>query len=526
MGFNLLILFIICFVRYRARRLRNRPHQTPIWTHWEVVSPSAPPPDEERPAGVGSPRDSGEEVDSFLRRSRNALSGSGRANSSVRPVASLPPGAAAPQIVGSTGSGDSGHTSSSAVTDYGVLLPGGGPIGQAYRDEPHFPARPSSEMTGFIMSPGELLKIDDEEEPLSPPRMYGVQRASDPSLPEVFSPLLPPPPLDPDRQSIRKPSSLNEKEKSVRSVSYPASDMEDSKVYTARRVKVKELGPRSPSEEASSNIYSDDGAVAGPSSWRNSFGLGSISRLRKSWFGGSSSRNTSKSSGGQVRIDDTDINQPLLTAPRVRSRIGLGRTLEGDRPMSSVSAKSAISGNTIYHDAVSRLGTPVSVPSRALTPANARSPSSANESAPPPLPMGAPPAYAVSDPYDSLGSRGSFPHSQGVDVLDVPVPQPASSFAPSGSASAATRSTATPPGLGGSHTQAWRDSLSVITGSSNNASVTIDVLDAEPPRAGERWRSMAGLLGTSTGETGSDPGEQRVTFGTVSLLPGKHLTDY
>lgn len=507
MGFNLLLLFVICFLRYRARRLRNPHHPTPIWTHWEVVGPSAPPPDEERPAGVGSPRDSGEEADSFLRRSRGV---SGHASTSVRPVASLPPGAAPPQIVGSTGSGDSGHTSSSAVTDYGVLLPGGGPIGQAYHDDPHFPARPSSEMAGYIMPPGELLKIDDEEEPLSPPRMYGIQRPSDPSLPEVFSPLLPPPPLDVDRLSTRKPSTLNEKEKSVRSLSYPASDMEDPKVYTARRVKVKELGPRSPTEDTSSHMY--DSPVAGPSTWRNSLALSSISRLRRSWFGGSSSRDTSKSSGGRVRVDDPEVNRSLLGAPRVRSRVGLGLTIDGERPMSSVSAKSAISGNTVYHDAASRLGTPVSVPSRAITPASARGPGSANELAAP-LPMGAPPAYTVSDPYDSMGSRGSFPYSQGVDVLDLPVPQPASPFSASGGTSAATRSVATPPGLGDSHVQAWRDSLSVITGSSNSASITIDVLDAEPPTPGEGWRSMAGLFGTEP-----NPGERRATSGTVSFL--------
>lgn len=372
-------------------------------------------------------------------------------------------------------------------------------------------------MTGYIMPPGELLKIDDEDEPSSPPRMYGVQRPSDPSLPEVFTPLLPPPPLDVDRLSTRNSSSLNEREKSVRSVSYPASDMEDPMVYTARRVKVKELGPRSPTEEAtSSNTYADDGTVPGPSSWRDSLGLSSISRLRKSWFGGSSSRNTSKSSGGRVRADDMEVNQLLLSAPRVRSRVGLGLTIDGDRPMSSVSAKSAMSGNTVYHDAVSRLGTPVSVPSRAMTPASARGPGSANELAP--VPTGAPPAYAVSDPYDSLGGRGSFLYSQGVDVLDLPVPQPASPFTASGGTSAATRSVATPPGLGGSHVRAWRDSLSVITGSSNSGSITIDVLDAEPPTAGEGWRSMAGLLGTGTGETGPETGEQRATFGTVSLL--------
>ena len=372
-------------------------------------------------------------------------------------------------------------------------------------------------MTGYIMPPSELLKIDDEDEPSSPPRMYGVQRPSDPSLPEVFSPLLPPPPLDVDRLSSRHPSSLNEKEKSVRSLSYPASDMEDPKVYTARRVKVKELGPRSPTEEATaSNTYADDGSVPGPSSWRDSLGLSSISRLRKSWFGGSSSRNTSKSSGGRVRADDAEVNQSLLSPPRVRSRVGLGLTIDGERPLSSVSAKSAMSGNTVYHDAVSRLGTPVSVPSRAMTPASARGPGSANELAT--VPTGAPPAYALSDPYNSLGSRGSFPYSQGVDVLDLPVPQPASPFTTSGGTSTATRNVATPPGLGGSHVRAWRDSLSVITGSSNDASITIDVLDAEPPTAGEGWRAMAGLLGTSTGETGPETGEQRATFGTVSLL--------
>lgn len=445
-----------------------------------------------------------------MRRSRGATNDSGNAGSSVRDLPSLPRGAAPPQIIGSAGSNDSLRTSSSVVTDYGIPLPGGGPIGQAYRDDPHFPARPSSEMAGYIMPPGELLRIDDEEVPSSPPRMYGVQRPSDPLLPEVFAPLLPPPPLDADRLSSRHPSSLNEKEKSVRSVSYPASDMEDPKVYTARRVKVKELGPRSPTEEATS---SDDGPAPGPSSWRNSLGLSSLSRLRSSWFGGSSSRNTSKSSGGRGRADDAEVNQLLLSAPRVRSRVGIGLTIDGERPMSSVSTKSAVSGNTVYHDAASHLGTPVSVPSRAITPANGRGPGPANEF--PSVPIGAPPAYAVSDPYDSLGSRSSFPYPQGVDILDLPVPQPASPFTASGGT---TRSAAIPPGLGGSHVRAWRDSLSVITGSSNNPSITIDVLDAEPPTAGEGWRSMAGLLGTSAGETGPETGEQRATFGTVSLL--------
>ncbi|KIJ62994.1 hypothetical protein HYDPIDRAFT_114155 [Hydnomerulius pinastri MD-312] len=516
--FIVMLLLFICFIRHRARRRNSGYHQTPIWTHWEVVGPSGQQPDEERPAGVGSPRGSGEEADSFLQRSASATNGARRGSSSVRPVSSLPPGAAPPQIIGSTNSGDSGHTSSSAVTDYGVLLPDGGRIGQAYRDETMFPARPSSEMTGHIIPPGELLRIDDEEEPQSPPRMYGVPRVSDPSLPEVFSPLLPPPPLDLDRLSSRKPSSLLEKEKSVRSLSYPASDMEDSKVYTARRVRVQELGPRSPADdETSSNTHAESGPVAGPSSWRNSFGLGSIGRLRKSWFGVSSSRNTSRSSHGRGRSEDAE-GQSLLAAPRARSRGGLGLTIDGERPISSVSTKSAVSGNTVYHDAVSRLGTPVSIPSRAMTPASGGGAAPGGDFVPP-LPTGAPPAYALSDPYSSLGSRGSFPYSQGVDVLDLPVPEPASPFAASGGMSSTARSAA-PPGLSGSHSRAWRDSLSVITGSSNEASITIDVLDAEPPRAGEGWRSMAGGLGGGGG--GPDPSERRTTFGTPQLVHQRH----
>jgi hypothetical protein len=55
----------------------------------------------------------------------------------------------------------------------------------------------------------------------------------------------------------------------------------------------------------------------------------------------------------------------------------------------------------------------------------------------------------------------------------------------------------------------------VIAGSPNGAGITIDVLDVEPPRAGDGWRNLAGgFLGISEGP---DPSEQRTPFGTVSL---------
>jgi hypothetical protein len=123
-----------------------------------------------------------------------------------------------------------------------------------------------------------------------------------------------------------------------------------------------------------------------------------------------------------------------------------------------------------------------------------------------PMPSGAPPAY--DDLYDSLGSRGPSPLSPtGIDVLDIPAPAPFSSASASGKP---LRPSLVP--LSSRH--AWRDS-SVIAGSPNGAGITIDVLDVEPPRAGDGWRNLAGgFLGISEGP---DPSEQRTPFGTVSL---------
>ena len=484
------------------RRRRNGFRPTPIWTHWEVLSPSGPrSTDGDRPPGVGSPRDFGEEIDPFLQHSR---SGDASRHRSSRAVANLPPGAA-PPVIGSATSADSRHTKSSASTDYGELLPDSGRIGQAYANEsdPYFPvAKASSEMIGHIIPPGELLKIDDEEELGTPPRMYGVSRAedSDPLL-SPFTPLPPPPPLDTERYSSRRGSSVNEKEKSLYSLSYPASDMEASEVVTARRVRVRDVGARLAEGEGASPLSRfETGPVAGPSNWRRSLG-GSLQRLRQSWFGGSS---RSHSSNGRIRSDDIESSQSLLPGSRLRPHSGLGLIVSGDRPISTLSTRSAVSGISVYHDAVSRLGTPVSVPSRAMTPATGGGIVPGSEAPP----TGAPPAYALNDPYDSIGSRGSLPYSQGVDVLDLPAPEPVSQFMASGGMSRGT--------LPGRQEQ-QRSSLSIITGSSNDAGITIDVLDAEPPRAGEGWRTMAeGLLGGRS--SGSDNGQRRTTFGTVSIL--------
>ncbi|KAG2365317.1 hypothetical protein BDR07DRAFT_1481444 [Suillus spraguei] len=57
---------------------------------------------------------------------------------------------------------------------------------------------------------------------------------------------------------------------------------------------------------------------------------------------------------------------------------------------------------------------------------------------------------------------------------------------------------------------------SPFTGSSNGAGITIDVLNTEPPREGDGWRSLlGGFLGASAG---SEPSEQRTSFGTPQVI--------
>ncbi|KAG1829385.1 hypothetical protein DFJ58DRAFT_875718 [Suillus subalutaceus] len=153
---------------------------------WNILTPDATGEEENRPAGLGSPRNSGDdEADSFLRRS-TAGPGVPRAGAThqdsywpfpqisrwpcstatdperhPRPVSSLSPGAAPPRIVRSASPDRTKF--SQAPADYGVVLPGPGHFGRAYSGD-GIPAHTNSEMLGRIMFPGELLRIGDEEE--------------------------------------------------------------------------------------------------------------------------------------------------------------------------------------------------------------------------------------------------------------------------------------------------------------------------------------------------------------------------
>ncbi|KAG2351041.1 hypothetical protein BDR07DRAFT_1502848 [Suillus spraguei] len=102
----------IWFVRWNSCRRNSRATKS-IWTGLNVLTPDPTGNEENRPAGLGSPQDSGgDEADSFLCRSTAT-----DPEHHPRPVSPLPLGAASPHIIGSTGSDQT--RSSQASTDYG-----------------------------------------------------------------------------------------------------------------------------------------------------------------------------------------------------------------------------------------------------------------------------------------------------------------------------------------------------------------------------------------------------------------------
>ena len=370
----ILLLFLLC-LRWRRQR-QSGGYQTPIWTGWEVVDPTAVERatgegrDEGRPAGEGSPRGSGEEADSFLQRSRSATDATNTADTSAKLVSV----SAAP--VGNNGntnsSGGSGPTDSTAVSDYGVLLERVDYEGPEAYTPMHIPARPSTDL-GFvedrapvqhIISPSELLRMErerEENEGLLPTTMRNLP-------PEEYSPLIPPPRLDPDRI----PTPGGSSPKSISSA-LSAHDLDDPMVLTARRVRMSQVGSPSNTSRSQSDLRLEDSNAppsrppsrpSSGSAW-GSLGFGGIARLsRLSWFKGmreafqqntpsrstSGSRHASRRASwvGRALADrDLEVGRGLLASEAEKRPSGSGYNVQGERPMSSISTKSAVSGHTI-----------------------------------------------------------------------------------------------------------------------------------------------------------------------------------
>lgn len=394
----------------------------------------------------------------------------------------------------SNGSGSSGgNTESTAVSDYGVLL-------SEYANDPanNTPARPSTDMGfipdsrgGHIIPPSELLRMENERMEQEQ-YLYGDEpRAYSTDEPQRYSPLAPPPPLDPDRLA---PLSTSTKS-SLSGIS--AHAMDDPMVMTARRVQMTQVGPRG-SEESS--------PVATTSGTWGSLNLGGISRLsRLSWFKNlrenlqESPKSSRPTSYVGVPLSDTDVETGRASlGEELKRPTGLGFNAEGERPMSSVSTKSAMSGSTVYHDTYSSPGTPPPLPPLPRAYMTSQSNLTHVRSG-----SMAPPAYEAEQMTSPGGQNQVAKDNYAprlVDVLDMPAPASISQF----SSASSRGGLPFPPGL--AQLPSWYASSSSEAG--DNAGISIDVLEDAPPTAGDGWRVLA--RNTSL----SHP-EHRTSFGIV-----------
>lgn len=421
---------------------------------------------------------------------------------------------------------------------------------------------------GRILTPEEMQRLDQEtvlppDSDQEPGEQYsGAYAYAD-------TPLLPPPRLvDPASRSApdftlpRPPFSKRPSQASHRS-SLPLDADENATLLTAKRVRVEDLGPRS---SPGSSPVTEEANTSKPST--SSF-LGSLGALasRLSWRQSGSPRTSQQQpllESTPLTEQDLELGRALPRLPQMRettsSRGGLsiGLGSDGTRPISSVSGRSGNSGGTIYHDALSSLpATPTLTPlPRAATPSDTSAPL-------PPVPVSdAQSRPAVSSQLaqtqttapleyedqpkatDSPGTSYTRTLAPSFDILDMPAPSAISSFGSTSSASlkASTTSDATvvnnaasvrtypfPPGLELIPTpKAWTEVSNGETPSpgsyggdqENGAgiSIAIDVLEEEPPTAGESWKSMAAAT-SGSGGAGGERLARRTTFGLVSVLP-------
>ncbi|TFK53436.1 hypothetical protein OE88DRAFT_1249897 [Heliocybe sulcata] len=344
------------------------------------------------------------------------------------------------------------------------------------------------------------------------------------------SPLLPAAPIDPEgltmparKGSLRAMASMDS-----------ARDEELAELLTARRVRVSDLPspPNSPQAEEEMS--------AGPSSWLGAAGLARLRRI--SFFKRESPlRNTSpmssKAGSRPVSFQVSPLGDRDVEAGQALLKAEMG-VRDGARPISTVSGKSAVSGGTMYHDAASRpqSAVPGSFPSSYRTAQThpqesqgSRVPATpAVEEVPeiPPVPSlpGESHMQEFSDVSETQPSGTDESHgglSPGVDILDLPAPSAEESF--STTANRSRKDLVFPPGLSSSplpnhwdSAQTPSEEIDSYHGHNLHAPAAVDVLEEEPPRAGEGWRSLA---------SGAGGGDRRTTFGSVGNPTVVHPRD-
>ncbi|OCH94869.1 hypothetical protein OBBRIDRAFT_788867 [Obba rivulosa] len=567
------------FWNRRTTLLSRRSHQTPIWTGWEMVGPDdllesgrSGRNSGERTPGEGSPRGSGEEDDPFLTR-RGGTDDMTETKSPSATLVSVPVAAA----IGSVSSHRSATKVGGPIIPRDVLL-------RMSEEDPSFGNTSSSQRFGDVRivqpsPPSAYPGGMEHESPLRPPRPLDpdglmIGRGLRPSTRASSR----------EGASVRTKTSQNRSlpsEKSLHNVGvadpdadndgdgdgdHSFNDQESAELLTARRVKVGELGQR-----ARPRPLSGIGSEPGPSRAGAGVGALGLDRLaqlgRFSWFkrlsvagatSGTGSRRSSRDistaeedpytpaplrrqsrQGSNPNSPSRPTSRPVSWAPlptrnsmvdaesggRLRHDSGVGLlTVPGERPMSTLSAKSAgsISGNTIYHTPTSSVADvtvegdeeqddgitmPVPIVYGGVQQRSQQSLPSANVSGPTNRAHShfVPHRSPTNPPtYDDAMSENNADGGREVDILDIPAPRPASPF------SAASERPTFPPGLVPLPTpRAWRDSSSTgdVSGTgtgSGSAGIRIDVLEEEPPVAQEGWRSLA---------TGDAQGSRRMTFG-------------
>ncbi|TEB23257.1 hypothetical protein FA13DRAFT_1715501 [Coprinellus micaceus] len=556
LGLIFLFVFLLAFWLWcKGRRNRRRSGEfstiTPLEEDYFIVGE-----DGGRTPGEGSPRQSGEEGDSFLRRPGPLPPGSpSRGSPGMMEVPTDSMGTRRPSVtrvpVPNTASMSSSGSSSTNTSGYGVLLdrPTLGILPPTAEEDHPFTGG------GYALSDDEMREINresvlpqEEQEPdytgayaisrdpeLAPPRLVDPDNAF--SRPDIPHPQLPPPTQQNRFSAQSNPSIV---------------DAEDAALLTARRVNVSDL-PASPFQRRRDACgYSK--RIPG---WFNSGeSLGNTGRYSPHLTPEPQRRSRRYSpTFSPVPMTDEDVEsgraamaQRPMTGPDIDS-FGRGLDLSGQRPISGVSARSGTSGSgqTVYHDARSSMpGTPAAP--RVTTPLDFGAELALPEHAwlAGAIAGPAPPPYQDDDPFiDNTGAVPRMDIPQPIpsttdvdDILDMPAPSALSHFQSSSTqfqsnTTSSDRDSATvssiglsrnpfPPGLdfmahakevSGGMTWTPDGSLSAATSGThediNNDAPTVDILEEEPPEARDTWRS----INSGAGAGGVSELGRRTTFG-------------
>jgi len=458
-------------------------------------------------------------------------------------VRRVPPPDGSRSSAGSTVPGvqsNSLSSGSSGASGYGVLLERPTlSVLPPTREEGEFPFA-----SGYHLSEEEMRQLDREnvlpEEEGSYHGQYGYALSQDPTL-------VPPRLVDPDnafapKDLPRPPLFTNTNRFSVQS--NPSSmESEAAALLTARRVNIGDV-PENGNRESGTSLTQ--------TGFLNAIGLSGMGIGHMSWFGLGNTpapptpprNNRTSPSFAPLPSSDDDVeaarglHRPDETDSFGRRGPALGLDINGLRPLSSVSARSATtnSAGTIWHDARTSLpGTPpLAAPPRALTPPEPAFPEQAWLTGQ--QHTLAPPSY--DDPFlDHSPALNEVTENlpAGVDILDLPAPSALTHFnsnpslgGDSGTVSSIGLSkNPFPPGLeyinkgktwsrdgslsAASSSPAWHHVPTTLTEIEGGAS-ELDVLEEEPPHAGSSWKAMASGGTNTFGELG-----RRTTFGLVSF---------